>query len=340
MSVEIKVAAVEPIRQTFARTARRFGTAKPASRYQEASFDLQPRDNFHYRPVWDPEHDIYDARRTAIVMADPDAFRDPRQYYYATYVINRAKLQETAEKNFEFVEKHGLMATLSDTQVTGIHQALLPLRHLEWAANLHNCFITAYCFGSAMAQGAMYATTDRLGMAQYISRIGLLLDGNTGTSLDAAKERWLTDPAWQPLRQLTERLLVKKDWFELFVAQNVVLDALVHPVFFQRFADEVTEPGAAFLAMLTEFMEAWYGDNRKWVDACLKTAADESDHNRDLINSWVTEWRAETIAAIEPLMSALGGTGAARLDKALTDLDQRLRKCGLSATHATEGATR
>lgn len=165
MSVEIKVAAVEPIRQTFARTARRFGTAKPASRYQEASFDLQPRDNFHYRPVWDPERDIYDARRTAIVMADPDAFRDPRQYYYATYVINRAKLQETAEKNFDFVEKHRLMTTLSPAQVESIHQALLPLRHLEWAANLHNCFITAYCFGSAMAQGAMYATNDRLGIA-------------------------------------------------------------------------------------------------------------------------------------------------------------------------------
>lgn len=332
MSVEIRVATVDPIRQTFARTARRFGADKPASRYQEASFDLQPRDNFHYRPMWDPEREIYDARRTAIVMADWDAFRDPRQYYYATYVINRARLQETAEKNFEFVEKHGLMAALGAEQRAALEAGLLPFRHLEWAANLNNCFIAAYCFGSSMAQGAIYNTTDRLGMAQYLSRIGLLLDGNTGRSLDAAKTRWMTDPAWQPLRRLSEAMLVRKDWFELFVVQNLVLDALVHPLAYQRFTDQIGEPGAAFLAMLTEFMTDWYAENVKWVDAWVKTAAAESAHNRELIQGWVSGWSVQALEALAPLLPALGGeAGAARLDAAVGALNTRLGKLGLRA---------
>lgn len=332
MSVEIRVASVDPIRQTFARTSRRFGADKPASRYQEASFDLQPRDNFHYRPVWDPNREIYDARRTAIVMGDWDAFRDPRQYYYAPYVINRARLQETAEKNFEFVEKHGLMSTLAGAQVEELEAALLPFRHLEWAANLNNCFITAYCFGSSMAQGAIYNTADRLGMAQYLSRIGLLLDGNTGLSLARAKTRWMDDPRWQPLRRLAETMLVQKDWFEIFVAQNLVLDALVHPVMYQRFSDDVTESGAAFLAMLTEFMEAWYSENVKWVDACVKTAAADSERNLDLINRWVAIWSARAVPALMPLLPAMGAEkGRERLDAAVATLNARLKKLGLKA---------
>ena len=54
MSIEIKTATLEPIRHSFANLERRFGE-KPASRYQEATYDLQAEVNFHYRPLWQPE---------------------------------------------------------------------------------------------------------------------------------------------------------------------------------------------------------------------------------------------------------------------------------------------
>lgn len=327
MSVEIKVASVEPLRQTFARTARRFGAEKPASRYQEASFDLQPHDNFHYRPVWDPAHEIYDAGRTALVMADWDAFRDPRQFYYATYVINRARLQDSAEKNFEFVEKHDLMASLTPAEVAQLESTLLPFRHLEWAANLNNCFISAYCCGSSMAQGAIYTSADRLAMAQYLSRIGLLIDGNSGQSLNAARERWLTDANWQPLRRLMEHSMVQKDWFELFVAQNLVFDALLFPVFHARMHRGVAA-GKAFLAMLTEFIEGWSADHGKWVDAVIKTAAAESADNRGLLQSWVRHWLPQAREALQPLAAQLED-GEQALADAEHALHQRTRKLGL-----------
>ncbi len=331
MSVEIRVATIDPIRHTFARTSRRFGADKPASRYQEASFDLQPRDNFHYRPVWDPEREIYDARRTAIEMRDWDDFRDPRQFYYATYVINRARMQETTEKHFEFVEKNGLMATLPEALMREVETVLLPLRHQEWAANLNNCFITAYCFGSSMAQGAMYATNDRLGIAQYLSRIGLLTDGNSGQSLADAKARWLGDAAWQPLRRLVERSLVRKDWFELFVAQNLVLDGLIHPLIHARFQASADEAGSAVVGMLTDFIREWFVDNTKWVDACLKLAAAESAGNRARLAGWAADWKAQAIDALVPLAAQLVD-GPRRLDAAITTLDARIARLGLAPT--------
>ena len=50
MSVEIKTNAIEPVRHTFSNVARRLGADKSATRYQEATFDMQSDCNFHYRP--------------------------------------------------------------------------------------------------------------------------------------------------------------------------------------------------------------------------------------------------------------------------------------------------
>jgi len=87
MQIDIKTSTVQQVRQTFSHVARRLGADKPASRYQEATLELQPEVNFHYRPLWEPEFEIYDKGRTAIVMSDWYAFKDPRQYYYGTYTM-------------------------------------------------------------------------------------------------------------------------------------------------------------------------------------------------------------------------------------------------------------
>lgn len=331
MSVDIKTAGIAPVRQTFSHVARRLGGDKPASRYQEATFDLQADCNFHYRPLWDPERELYDRRRTAIVMADWYSFKDPRQFYYGAYVLNRARLQETAENNFDFAAKHALLAGLPADMLRRIQAVLLPLRHLEYAANLNNCAISAYGWGSAFTQCTTFAMMDRLGIAQYLSRIGLLIDGNTGTTLKTAKQSWLEDAPWQPLRRLAEDSLVTADWFELFVAQNLVIDGLVYPLVYQRFCAELAKSGGAVLAMLTEFMDTWYGESQRWVDAFVKTAAAESPANRALLTGWSTHWLQRGTEALGPLaqLMELQSGGGAALDQADQALRTRIAKLGL-----------
>ena len=329
MSVEIKTTAIEPVRQTFSNVARRLGD-KPASRYQEATFDMQSDCNFHYRPLWGPEHELYDKRRTAIVMKDWYAFKDPRQFYYGAYVLNRAKLRDTAEANFEFVEKHGALASLPKGLTRRIKAIMLPLRHVEYAANLNNCYISAYGWGTAITQVTTYAMMDRLGIAQYLSRIGLLIDGNTGESLVAAKQSWLSDPVWQPLRKLVEDSFVVKDWFELLVAQDLVLDGLLYPLVYGRFGGELSQSGGSVVAMLTEFMDAWSAESVKWVDAFVKTAAAESPENKHLLSGWVNDWTTRAGEALAPLAKLIYFEDAQpALDDARAQLQARIVKAGL-----------
>lgn len=331
MSIEIKTTSIEPLRHTFSNVARRMGADKPASRYLEAMLDLQPTVNFHYKPLWDSEHELYDTGRTAIEMADWYAFRDPRQFYYGTWTQARAKQQDVAERNFAFVEKRELIETIEPAQRERICQTLVPLRHLEYAANLNNCYITAYGYGTATTQASMFAAIDRLGIAQYLSRIGLIFDGNSGESLDAAKAAWLEAPMWQPLRRLAEDMLVTKDWFELFIAQDLALDGLLYPLVYERFDADFARHHGTAVSMLTEFMSEWYADTGRWVDMTVKTAAAESEANREQLQTWLTHWGARAHEALLPLAEHVLGReqGPVVMNELREALTARAAKLGL-----------
>ncbi|MDX2471448.1 MAG: aromatic/alkene monooxygenase hydroxylase subunit beta [SAR324 cluster bacterium] len=330
MQVDIKTTEMKPIRNTYGHIAERFGD-KPASRYQEATYDLQATDHFHYRPLWEPEKELIDESRTKLKMKDWYAFKDPRQFYYGTYVAARAKMNEGAEANFNFVDSKGLAEKLTDSVISTVKECILPLRHLGLSANMNNSEMTAKGFGTVTTQATMYYAMDHLGIAQYISRIGLVVDGNTGTSLTQAKALWMDAPYLQGLRRLAEDTLCCDDWFELFVAQNLVLDGMMYPLVYESIINSIEEQGGTAISMLTDFMTQWMKETKRWVDAEINVAAGESEYNKDLIQSWITKWSKRATEALAPLADkALGASGAAAMKDAAQSLNSRVAKCGLS----------
>lgn len=326
MSIEIKTASLEPIRHSFANIERRFGE-KPASRYQEATYDLQAEVNFHYRPLWQPQYELNDKERTQIVMNDWYDLKDPRQFYYGTYVQQRAKLQDQAEGNYSFFEKRNLVDHLSDDVRQLLINYLIPLRHVEHTANLNNMYGCAFGYGTAITQALIYNAMDRLGIAQYLSRIGLLLDGNTGTSLAEVKQVWMDNPDWQGVRALCEETTTVQDWFEVVVAQNLVIDTLVYNLFYQQLDSKLNEMGGRDIALLTEIVHDWNKDVTRWFDSVLKTVAAESEENHALLLSWIGKWREKTLAALTPVANSMLGSDA--LNTADEQLSARLKKLGL-----------
>lgn len=328
MSIEIKTHSVEPIRQTYAHIARRFGD-KPATRYQEASYDIEAKTNFHYRPLWDDKNTLNDPARTALSMADWSAVSDPRQFYYGAYVGNRAKMQEAAESSFAFCDKRDLLARLPEATRKQILRLLVPLRHVELGANMNNSMIAGDATATTVAQLHMYQAMDRLGIGQYLSRIALLMDGSTGRGLDESKSYWMDDALWQPMRQLVEDTLVISDWFELTLVQNVLLDGLLYPLVYDKMDQWLGEHGAEDVSMLTEFMRDWFKDSQRWTNAMMKTVTAENEQNTELLQSWVDRWEPRAYQALLPLAEATSGTAA--LDETRAQLAARLKKFGLQS---------
>lgn len=326
MTIEIKTSTLEPVRNTFANLERRFGN-KPASRYQEATYDVQAEANFHYRPLWQPDKELNDRSRTAVQMEDWYAFRDPRQFYYGAYVQQRAKMQELAESNYSFFEKRHLSRHLSDEVKADLVRYLVPLRHVEHTANLNNVYGSANGYGTAITQALLYDGMDRLGIAQYLSRIGLILDGNSGDALAEAKQFWMNDPMWQGMRALCEKTLTIEDWFETFVVQDLIIDTLMQALFYVQYDARLSEQGAQDVGMLTEFMREWNRDTSRWADHIFKVAVTESEHNNTLISQWFNDWRGRVAEAFSPIALAMGDDTA--LETALAVLDKRAAKIGL-----------
>lgn len=329
MTVEIRTTGVKPVRNTFAHLAKRFGD-KPATRYQEIAYDVQPSTNFHYKPLWDPEHELFDVRRTQVVMKDWYALKDPRQYYYGAYTTTRAKQQEALDRTLEFVEKRDLLRGLPLAARTQIVEIVVPLRHYEFGANMNNAHVSAYGYGTALTQAAMMNCMDRLGMAQHLSRIGLITDGNSGESLTAGKNLWMDAPQWQGVRREMENLFVTRDPIENLVLQNLVADALVYPLVFQQFDAVFAKQNGSGLSSLTDYLMRWYEETAKWVDAVVKTMAAESAENNALISGWVAQGRDTWLAALAPLAQAgLGDAAASALETVKAAFNTRAGKLGL-----------
>lgn len=330
MSIEIKTAAIEPIRQTYGHIARRFGE-KPATRYQEATYDLQATTNFHYKLLWQEGKDLNDKTHTAIVMEDWYAFRDPRQFYYGAYVQNRARMQEGAEHNYAFFAKRNSAEVIPEITKQAIITALLPLRHVEQTANLNCLSGSAYGYGTAITQACLYAGMDRLGMAQYLSRMGLLLDGNSGDSLIEAKTQWMDNPAWQGMRALCEKMLVQKDWFEMLLVQLLILDTYIATVSYQAFDTWLNDNGGRDIGMLTEFMQDDLKDLRNWSDSVFKIAVAESEENKAQLNAWLSAWVPVVANAYQAVAEqALGENASVALENAQAELAKRCKKVGLT----------
>lgn len=330
MQLDLRTVTINPLRQTYAHVAKRIGGDKPASRYQEATFDLQADKNFHYRPTWAPEYEVFDPARTAIRMDDWYKLLDPRQYYYGAYTLARARMQEAAEADFALVENRGFAASIPD-DVKELALALyVPLRHLEWGGNTNSMYMAAYGFGAAFTTPATFHAMDHLGMAQYLTRIGLALADPE--RLDEAKTAWLADPVWQGLRKYVEDCFVMTDWFELFVAHSLVLDGLLYPLFYGEIDECLSaKGGGAILTMLTRFQSEWFDETSRWVNAVIKTAAADSPANQTQIEAWVAAWTPRAVDALLPVAAlAFGDEAEAVLAELRGQFAARLGKLGVA----------
>lgn len=328
MELNIANIEIEPKRHTFGNVARRLGEDRPASRYEESMYDAQPTENFHYRPQWEPEFEIYDKNRTKIKMNDWYDLLDPRKFHYMTYVSARASQNAANLQSFDFIEKRSLVNFIKDQNLQKVYSFLTPLRHYEYAANMNNLAIVDRVYGSAMMSACLFHAEDRLGMAQHITKIVLLLSNNDVVKLDEGKEAWLNDPKWQGLRKAVEDSLVVKDPIRLFVKQNIVFDSFVIPLMINEFSKEMANRDEMVLPMLGEFITSWYEETGKWLDSVVKVMANESDENKDLLTKWVQE-DIEIIESSMKSLSSFSNNAEELLASTKDALVSRLTKCGL-----------
>jgi phenol hydroxylase P1 protein len=208
-------------------------------------------------------------------------------------------------------------------------KVFLPLRHVAWASNLNKAYVSSYGYGIAISQAACYASMDQLGVAQYVTRLGMAF--NDLDALSTAKKAWLEGTEWQEMRRYVEDLMVEKDWFEVLIAQDFALEGLLYPLIYERFNEKLNNAYSPVFSMLTRFQREWFGETTKWMDSILKVAAAESPENKAQLAAWINHWRERAIKAIKPVAAlAFGADADAIMDELVLNLNARAAKAGIA----------
>lgn len=302
MQYELKTQIIEPLRPTFDHLVARYGN-KPASRYLEGTVDLQTKENYHYRPTWDPTHELYDDDYSALKLTDPYSFLDPRQYFYMPYVTNRAAMHEAFGKTLEYVNDHNLFGRTPQAWKDLIAQVVIPLRHYESGCQMIYSGGARFAQGTSISQCCTYEAFDRIGNAQLISRVGIALGEQTADVLNAAKGLWMDAPAWQPLRKFLEELLCEKDWATTVIASDIV-DKLLDTLIYRHLDEEAIVGGAGAYSLLAQHVGTWYAEHRKWIDAMVKAwfaDPEKAQGNKDAYAAVVKAWMPRAVEAVSAL---------------------------------------
>jgi toluene monooxygenase system protein E len=123
-----------------------------------------------------------------------------------------------------------------------------------------------------------------------------------------SKTFWQTDPVWQPLREVVEKLLIAYDWAESFAGLNLVIKPLVDELFMKYVSDVALRYDDYLLGQIFYSLNEDSQWQRRWSESLVRMAIEDKADNRETIQNWLNRWYPLAVRAVHPLASLLDET--------------------------------
>lgn len=235
-------------------------------------------------------------------------FRDPASQWQRSYVRMQAEQERSIARACE------------DAACGGAFESFDP----DWAVEIlagHYRVWSFFEYGlfRAFAVAQREALSDTLGNAfcfeafdrmRYAQAIVIYLmdleDSIVGLSDPGAKERWLEEPSYQPLRSLVEHLIALEDWAELAVVTNLLVDPVVSDVGISKLVGRFGPfHGDYVTPYLIGTAERDRRRNRAWTEELVRMVTavdlDAAETNREVIQGWLDSWTPVVRGAVSAL---------------------------------------
>ncbi len=249
-------------------------------------------------------------------------FADPRETTYTKYT----RLQHAKE---QFVD--GLLGSIDDSSYDAdlapetralLGRALGPLRFAVHGFQMIAAYVGQMAPEGRVTIAAALQGADEVRRIHRLAyRLAQLRRVEPGVGADG-RARFETDPAWQPLRQLVESLLVTYDWAEAFVALNVCVKPLVDELVMVELAAVAKARGDFLLGQIFASLDEDCQWHRQWTTALARVALAAGDGNRAACGEWIEAWTPEAARAIAALAPTL------TVGDAAPDVAAALRRVG------------
>jgi propane 2-monooxygenase small subunit len=334
---------------------RSFQWFKPKKRkatlYEDVTIDSQPSVHRHLDRGW-PVH-FEDGRglwwddSTALKAQDWYEFRDPGQMWERTYYQAGTAYEQLIEGAVRTARRERALEDFTPEWVEFLRRNLQVPAFVEHGVWLALASASRDTLSDTITHCVALEAAMKQRQAQAYLLYGMDLEESFGEfSVDAARERFLHDEAWQPARRYVERLRATPDWGERIVATNVCFEPtfgllirrelLMRSV---RFNGDILTQAISHVAQLEW---EWVRD---WTIDLVRFVLEESEHgetNREVLAGWLADWLPLADEAAQGMRALFDELPAGiAFDEARTnvriDIDEMMEACGLSDLAAAAG---
>ncbi|MGI8505677.1 MAG: MmoB/DmpM family protein [Solirubrobacteraceae bacterium] len=329
-----------------ASSEREFAWFEPHGRratlYEDVTIDTQPSIHRHLRRGWplsfEDGRGTWNAASTALRSRDWFEFRDPGEQWERPFYQAGAAVEQQIEGALRSAAEQGLIDDFAPSWVQFLRAFLQVPAYIEhglWFALataardcLSDSVATCVCLQAAMKQRS----------AQAIVLYAMDLEQHLGHdfAIESARETFLHDEPWQPVRRYLERLAATADWGEVVFAANLCFEPAVATLVRRELGtraaaangDTVTPVLARAETQEWEWARAWTVALSRFLLADAEHAA----HNRAVLSGWVRAWLPEAVGAAEALASvgeSIGVDVARATERVLAYAGQMLAEAGL-----------
>lgn len=222
--------------------------------------------------------------------ADWDCFADPRATTYSRYVAQKARAEAVVGHLLERIESGDYDRQLSPEARSLLASAVSPLRYPWHALQMIAAYIGQMAPGGRIVVAALFQAGDELRRVQRVAYRTAQLRLREPSFGDDARARWERDPAWQPLREVIERMLVAWDWGEAFAALNLCLKPLFDPLALGLLAAEARARGDYLLGEIFASFDEDARWHRDWSRALVAAAIKARPENGEVLRRFIAGW--------------------------------------------------
>ena len=269
-------------------------------------------------------------------------FRDPNEEWEMTFYRYNSNVVRQITQNVDSARETKAFEQWNPNWVQFVERNVGAWMHVEQGLGLY-LFANANRRGPTNMHNTAIAVNSmhRLRFAQDLALYNLTLsDEIEAFDGEAHVETWNSDPAWQGVRRVAEQLTAVDDWAEAVFAANIVFEPLVGELFRSGLVQQAAPRNGDYVTPTVvgagehDYAERDLRYTLAMFDLLVKDKEFEQ-HNKDLLNQWLSTWTERCIKAardLQPLWSqpdAKPPRFEDSLDRAKSRFSEILRQLGL-----------
>jgi hypothetical protein len=296
---------------------REFLYVKPMGRriseYEALNLYVLPLETSMDNPV--AKSTGWPADTTALRSENFYAFRDPAQRWQRTHVKRQAEQERAIERAMAAARQSGQLTRMAPAWAEGvIGDIYLPTAFFEHGLSRALMHAAGIALSDMLMTAFIFNSSDKERHAQdIVFHHHDLGAAGVPVGADDRHQQWMENPVLQGLRELAERINATPDWGEVALVTNLLVEPLVGRFLF----NELLWAGAGPHHDTTTPAILLEAENDRQTNITAMSAFAEllltdtaaGDHNRQVIEGWITQWYpllARVIDSLAPVADRVG----------------------------------